>query len=118
MTSTRANERNGEGWYISNDGVVKYSGQWQHGKMEGKGVYFRANGDKKYDGQWKGGLMHGKGVYFFHDRSSEENPRWRCLEKVVGQWEEGQCVEGVYFDKVGLPDTTVPEVVKKRLCSW
>lgn len=60
------NERHGKGTLYENKDV--YSGDFRFGHLNGKGFFERENGEK-YNGDWKNGLMDGFGLYEWPDGS-------------------------------------------------
>lgn len=43
---------------------IRYSGEWNNGRINGKGTIYLANGDQ-YSGEWKDARRHGIGVYIY-----------------------------------------------------
>ncbi|HHS95156.1 MAG TPA: peptidase C14 caspase catalytic subunit p20, partial [Phaeodactylibacter sp.] len=71
---------NGEGTYIYQDGVAKYTGQFKNGLANGQGVCTYANGER-YEGEWKDGSFYGYGTLHLLDGT-----------KATGYWKEGTYV--------------------------
>lgn len=53
--------------------LLRYEGEWLHGKKEGKGTITLPDGSK-YRGQWKDGQITGTGVFTLSPDSDLNNP--------------------------------------------
>ncbi len=92
----RGNCENGQGTYVFQDAVAKFTGSFQAGRAHGKGICEYANGDR-YEGEWANGQFNGFGTLIFKDGRRAE-----------GQWQNGKFIKKTLTAQQTKPATTRP----------
>jgi len=64
---------------IDSDGnVIRFDGEWVHGKCSGKGSAYYPSGRLRYTGSWRKGKYHGQGCSYFESGSKRFEGSWRA----------------------------------------
>ena len=78
---------NGSGFYLYEDGVSLYQGEWKNGVEDGWGISILYDDDGNllsvYDGEWKDGAEDGWGTETLYNEDGEN------LGTYTGEWKEG-----------------------------